>query len=142
MAIDIDEPVEVATYDPRWPVWYEDDAAEIRRALGDRLRTIEHFGSTAVVGLVAKPIIDVLVAPIGWPLALQDPRALESLGYEYGRRSRCVRPRVFPPEGWARHQSRDRRMKRFVVAREYRGARLLRSRSRDTVRSGKAARLV
>jgi GrpB-like predicted nucleotidyltransferase (UPF0157 family) len=83
MTIGIDEPIELATYDPRWPVWYEDDAAEIRRALGERLRTIEHFGSTAVVELVAKPIIDVLVAPIDWPLARQDRRAIEALGYEY-----------------------------------------------------------
>lgn len=79
----IDEPVEVAAYDPRWPTWYEDDAQEVRRALGDRLRAIEHFGSTAVIGLAAKPIVDILVAPVDWPLAAHDRRALESLGYEY-----------------------------------------------------------
>ncbi len=36
--------------------------ARIEQALGDRIRLIEHIGSTAVPGLAAKPIIDVVVA--------------------------------------------------------------------------------
>jgi GrpB-like predicted nucleotidyltransferase (UPF0157 family) len=83
MSADVDEPIELTAYDSRWPGWYTDDAMEIRRAFGDRLRAVEHFGSTAVVGLAAKPVIDILVAPMEWPLARQDLRVLESLGYEH-----------------------------------------------------------
>jgi len=83
MEADVDEPVEFADYDPRWPGWFQADAAEITRALGARLRGLEHFGSTSVPGLAAKPIIDILVAPVAWPLDAQDREALEGLGYEY-----------------------------------------------------------
>jgi len=50
MSVKIDEPIQVAAYDARWPDWYADDAAEVRRALGGRILAVEHFGSTAVVG--------------------------------------------------------------------------------------------
>lgn len=83
MPADVDEPIEVTAYDPWWPSWYAEDAAEIGRALGGRLRAIEHFGSTAVMALAAKPIVDILVAPAEWPLALRDQSDLGSLGYEY-----------------------------------------------------------
>jgi GrpB-like predicted nucleotidyltransferase (UPF0157 family) len=80
---DIDEPIDIAEYDPRWPSWYAHDAAELTRALGGRLFGLEHFGSTAVVGLSAKPVIDILLAPVAWPLTLDDHSALKKLGYEY-----------------------------------------------------------
>jgi len=83
MHVDIDEPVEITTYDARWPSWYANDAAEVRQVLGSRVQALEHFGSTAIVGLVAKPIIDILVAPVRWPLDPADRRSLESLGYQY-----------------------------------------------------------
>jgi GrpB-like predicted nucleotidyltransferase (UPF0157 family) len=83
MAANVDEPVEFTAYDTRWPAWYAEHAAELYQALGERVRAVEHFGSTAVVGLAAKPIIDVLVGPLEWPLATRDRKLLEALGYEY-----------------------------------------------------------
>src|SRR5262245_3759478 len=80
---DIDEPIEISAYDPRWVSWCAEDVEELRRVLGDRLRALEHFGSTAVVGLKAKPIIDILVAPAQWPFSSADRGVLETLGYEY-----------------------------------------------------------
>jgi GrpB-like predicted nucleotidyltransferase (UPF0157 family) len=81
--VDVDEPVEVVDYDPRWPVWYGADAAELARALGSRLRGAEHFGSSAVPGLAAKPIVDILAASLEWPLTDEDRKVLEGLGYQY-----------------------------------------------------------
>jgi GrpB-like predicted nucleotidyltransferase (UPF0157 family) len=83
MSADVDEPVAIADYDPRWPIWFHADAVEIERALGSRVRRVEHFGSTSVPGLAAKPIVDILVAPSVWPLDRRDREALESLGYEH-----------------------------------------------------------
>jgi GrpB-like predicted nucleotidyltransferase (UPF0157 family) len=80
---DVDEPVEIAAYDVRWPAWFEEDARELRQALGSNLHSLEHFGSTAVPQLHAKPIIDILVAPARWPLEVADRNALEKLGYHY-----------------------------------------------------------
>lgn len=51
----------LAAYDPAWAAHYEREAATIREALGPRALRVEHVGSTAVPGLVAKPIIDILV---------------------------------------------------------------------------------
>jgi GrpB-like predicted nucleotidyltransferase (UPF0157 family) len=48
-------------YDPAWPALFRREAARIGAALGDRALRIEHIGSTAVPGLPAKPIVDVLL---------------------------------------------------------------------------------
>jgi GrpB-like predicted nucleotidyltransferase (UPF0157 family) len=51
----------IEDYDPAWAARFEQVQASLREALGPRARRIEHFGSTAVPGLGAKGIIDVLV---------------------------------------------------------------------------------
>ena len=50
----------IETYDPHWPARYEQERDLILRAIGQRLVAIEHVGSTAVPGLGAKPIVDIL----------------------------------------------------------------------------------
>ena len=47
-------------YDPRWAETYAQHARIIRDALRETLLSIEHVGSTAVPGLAAKPIIDIV----------------------------------------------------------------------------------
>jgi GrpB-like predicted nucleotidyltransferase (UPF0157 family) len=51
----------IADYDPAWPERFEAERARVAAALGPRALRIEHIGSTAVPGLAAKPIVDVLV---------------------------------------------------------------------------------
>ena len=58
----LDGPVQLAEYDPGWPSRFEREASRIRAALGDRVRLLEHVGSTSVPGLSAKPIIDIVLA--------------------------------------------------------------------------------
>ncbi|MEX1170194.1 MAG: GrpB family protein [Chloroflexota bacterium] len=55
-------PVLLSDYDLGWPGLFEREATRIRRALGDRVRLLEHAGSTSVPGLAAKPIIDMVLA--------------------------------------------------------------------------------
>ncbi|WP_431218135.1 GrpB family protein [Leifsonia xyli] len=53
-------PVDVVSYSDEWPVQFATVVAELRRALREvPLVAIEHVGSTAVPGLVAKPILDI-----------------------------------------------------------------------------------
>lgn len=76
-----DAPIELVSYDPGWPALFEREAVRIRDALGERALLVEHVGSTAVPGLVAKPRIDVLLvvaAPADEPA--YGP-ALEAAGY-------------------------------------------------------------
>ena len=51
----------IEDYDPGWTARFEQAKVSLREALGPRARRIEHFGSTAVPGLAAKGIIDVMV---------------------------------------------------------------------------------
>lgn len=53
--------IEIAEYDPQWPQLFERESQRIQSALGRRALRIEHTGSTSVPGLVAKPIIDMLL---------------------------------------------------------------------------------
>jgi len=56
------EDIAIVAYDPLWPRLFLAEAAHLRSCLpGELVGRIEHFGSTAVPGLVAKPIIDMLV---------------------------------------------------------------------------------
>ena len=50
------------SYDPEWPKRFAAEAERLRGVLGDRALLIEHVGSTSVPGLIAKPIIDMLLA--------------------------------------------------------------------------------
>lgn len=74
--------ITIREYDPRWPALFDSERAEIARALGDVI-AVEHMGSTAVPGLEAKPIVDI-IASVG-RLALGDAQkaALARLGYEH-----------------------------------------------------------
>lgn len=70
-------------YDPRWEQEFREERVRIAQALGDLAKGIEHYGSTAVQGMRAKPILDILVgvAPLeGWRLC---KLPLERLGYDY-----------------------------------------------------------
>lgn len=77
--------VVLAEYDPRWPELFEAEAARLRAALGDTLGVrVEHFGSTAVPGLSAKPIIDLMVGVTSLSAARAEAvPALEAMGYEF-----------------------------------------------------------
>jgi len=54
--------VYLAPYDPEWPAQYEREAAKIRAALGERVRVLEHVGSTSIPGIPARPILDIVLA--------------------------------------------------------------------------------
>ena len=54
-------PIVVVDPDPAWPARFEAVRDRIRVALGDRVVDVQHIGSTAVPGLAAKPVIDVLL---------------------------------------------------------------------------------
>jgi GrpB-like predicted nucleotidyltransferase (UPF0157 family) len=55
-------PVVVVDYDPAWPERFAEQRDAILAVGKDRIVAIEHFGSTSVPGLAAKPVIDIAVA--------------------------------------------------------------------------------
>jgi GrpB-like predicted nucleotidyltransferase (UPF0157 family) len=53
--------VQLTDWTPRWTELFAEEAARLRVALRDLAVAIEHYGSTSVPGLVAKPLLDILV---------------------------------------------------------------------------------
>src|SRR5260370_26852500 len=76
------EEIEIAEYDTRWPARFATEAEQIRRLLDTPSLEIEHHGSTAVPGLAAKPVIDMLVAVDSIESAEQYAATLVQNGYE------------------------------------------------------------
>jgi len=81
----LEEDVSIVPYDPAWPGLFVEEKKHLRRLLPrELLLRIEHFGSTAVPGLPAKPVIDILVGV----RSLEETRQkivpiLVAEGYEY-----------------------------------------------------------
>ena len=81
----VKEDVAVVPYDPRWPEMFEQERLHLLSCLPDDLiRRIEHFGSTAIPGLSAKPIVDILVEVASLDETKQRiVPILEAQGYDY-----------------------------------------------------------
>lgn len=77
--------VVIVEYNPCWALMFEEEAARVASVLSrDLVVRIDHIGSTAVPGLVAKPIIDLLVSVHSLIEAKQVAVSpLEELGYAY-----------------------------------------------------------
>lgn len=74
-------PIRLVEYDSEWPHKYEQEAKTIRTALGHHALRIEHVGSTSVPGLLAKPIIDIVLVVAESGNETQYAPALEAAGY-------------------------------------------------------------
>lgn len=67
-----DDAVELVNDDPAWPEQFSEFSDWLQDCLGnDVALRIEHFGSTAIPGMIAKPVIDVLVQVPSFPEAKQ-----------------------------------------------------------------------
>ncbi len=89
--------VELVEHSPEWARMAEARAAALRQIIGDNLVVIHHIGSTAIPGIKAKPVIDLL--PLVKNLDALDAKQkdIEALGYEWrgefglpGRRYFCM----------------------------------------------------
>jgi len=97
--------VEIADYDPRWPLLFDEEAKRLRAVLDPSLIVgLEHFGSTAIPGLSAKTIIDILIA-VRSLAAAQEPfvEVLRELDYVYWagnpKKNRMFFVKGMPPFG-------------------------------------------
>jgi len=74
----------IAPYDPQWPILFEQEKHVLLKTLNEWPIMIEHIGSTAVPGLAAKPIIDIMIGVESLEIANHEfIAALTQLGYEY-----------------------------------------------------------
>src|SRR5271154_5586568 len=79
-----DDRIEISEYDPAWPAEFEAEQERIRAALDPNLlMEVQHVGSTAIPGLAAKPIIDILLIVHEWAERARVIQGLQELGYIY-----------------------------------------------------------
>lgn len=80
--------ITVAPYDTNWPNLFHQESEKLHSVLGDQLVDIHHIGSTAIPGIWAKPVIDII--PVVKDIASVDRYnpAMKAAGYipmgEYG----------------------------------------------------------
>jgi len=90
----LEAPVEIVPYDPTWPMRFHEEADILRQALATWLvGVIEHIGSTAIPGLSAKPVIDIM----GGVQTLEDSRPAIATAIELGY---CYAPYQAEFEHW------------------------------------------
>lgn len=77
--------VKLAFYSSKWKESFEKEKKKIKKALGEMVIDIQHVGSTAVSGVVAKPIIDIVVGVHGLSGKKIDKyiKLFKKLGYKY-----------------------------------------------------------
>ncbi len=106
----------LVAYDPLWPAAFEEEKVRLENALGPVVKGIEHYGSTAVPGLCAKPILDVMVGVLPLSEWQKCKPALEDLGYDYAEGAGV-------PEHYIFGRGRDRSERTHLVhVVEYEGA--------------------
>lgn len=74
--------VEVIAYDPCWPAAFAAERLALVTALGKTVAEVHHIGSTSVVGLAAKPIIDIILEVDSLERLDEKTPEMEVLGYE------------------------------------------------------------
>lgn len=74
----------ISPYDIRWPIFFHAAKAQIAKAFGTELIAIHHVGSTAVLGLAAKPEIDILIEVSAHINETARHNVMRGLGYVRG----------------------------------------------------------
>lgn len=77
----INEDISISPYDPKWPQKFQSEKARLLSIFTRDLLDIEHIGSTAVPGLAAKPIIDMMAAVKSMNVADKLLEPLRGFGY-------------------------------------------------------------
>jgi GrpB-like predicted nucleotidyltransferase (UPF0157 family) len=57
-------PIIIVPYDPAWPGLYEEEKRLVLEAVGDKIISLDHIGSTSVPHLSAKPVIDIIAGVV------------------------------------------------------------------------------
>jgi GrpB-like predicted nucleotidyltransferase (UPF0157 family) len=72
--------IRVVDYDPAWPALFEGETRRLSELLADMVEDIHHIGSTAVVGLSAKPKIDIDAVVRSGPVLAHAVERVKSAG--------------------------------------------------------------
>ncbi len=80
----VDEAVHLSPYDSAWPETFETEAVALRALLGGWITGgVHHVGSTAIPGMIAKPVIDIMIGVAGLEESRPCIDALRGVGWWY-----------------------------------------------------------
>ena len=104
----VKEKIDIVPYDPSWNDKFEEEAKFLKNKFPKIIKRVEHFGSTAVPHISAKPVVDMLVEVTSLKEAKKKiVPTLKSLGYDY-----FWRPEIDKPPMYAWFIKRDYKGKR------------------------------
>jgi GrpB-like predicted nucleotidyltransferase (UPF0157 family) len=75
--------VKLEPHAEQWHQLFAEEAARLRKVIGDYVVAIEHIGSTTICGISAKPIIDIAVAVEKMADGERCVKPIEEIGYEF-----------------------------------------------------------
>jgi GrpB-like predicted nucleotidyltransferase (UPF0157 family) len=75
--------VRLSNYTQLWAELYREEEERIRAAVGHLIVELQHIGSTAIPGIKAKPILDILAGVAQLEKAPLCKAPLEAIGYDY-----------------------------------------------------------
>jgi GrpB-like predicted nucleotidyltransferase (UPF0157 family) len=120
--------IEVVDYDPNWKNIFETEKVALAQAIGSNAVKIDHIGSTSVIGLAAKPIIDILIEVSNLEELDAANRKINALGYKIKGENGISGRRYFQKGGNQRshhvhafqssdiHLHRHRTFKEYLIA--------------------------
>ena len=117
--------MKVVDYSAEWPRLYERELALLREALGNEIVRTHHIGSTAVPGLAAKPVIDILLEVQSVERLDTFDKAMENLGYQPHGEFGIPGRRYYPKGGDDRTHhvhafaGGDRQIEAYLAFRDY-----------------------
>ncbi len=79
----MDEKIVIEKYSLAWALDFEHEKIKIGNVLGEKLVQIEHIGSTSIVDLGAKPIIDIMVGVHNLDEVVNFIDSFKEIGYEF-----------------------------------------------------------
>lgn len=120
--------IEVVDYDLSWNNIYETEKSALIKAIGGSVVKIDHIGSTSVIGLAAKPIIDILIEVSNLEELDTAHKKISALGYTIKGENGISGRRYFQKGGNQRshhvhafqscdlHLHRHRVFKKYLIA--------------------------
>ena len=125
-------PVVIINHDSRWPLIYEEEKRRILDVGSHKILSLEHIGSTSVVGLGAKPIIDIMAGVNELSDADGLLPVLSAIGYKNSVRQSgdpewyyCLSKIIYGKEAWLQNlhlhlmKFKSQTWKRHILFRDF-----------------------
>ena len=91
--------VKLSPYHAKWPQEFEKKKKNLQKIIGDLVIVIEHCGSTAIPGMIAKPIIDIIVGINVLSAGRQITTLMKDAGYDFPKLGNHTKRKFFFAKG-------------------------------------------